>query len=272
MNGGDQPRLKADDSSGGPAGSASAAPSSAPGGASADPVPAPVSAAPEPPAEAVDVFGDRLDLARRYADLLATTGISHGLIGPREASRLWERHLVNCAVMESLLPQGTSLVDVGSGAGLPGLALAVARPDLQVHLVEPLLRRTTWLESAVDELGLGDQVTVHRGRAEEFAGNVSAPYATARAVASLDKLMRWCFPLIDQGGTLLALKGEAAQAELDAVQGQLKKFGVAFARVHLIGVDRVSEPVRVVEISRPESLPRKGSGAKSGSQKSRKRR
>lgn len=95
----------------------------------------------------------RLPLARRYADLLATTGISHGLVGPREAPRLWSRHLVNCAVMHPLLPEGATLVDIGSGAGLPGLALAVARPDLRIHLVEPLLRRTAWLEVAVEEPG-----------------------------------------------------------------------------------------------------------------------
>jgi 16S rRNA (guanine527-N7)-methyltransferase len=223
-------------------------------------VPEPVLAAPLPPAEAADVFGAQLPLARRYADLLATTGIAHGLVGPREAPRLWERHLVNCAVMESLLPQGITVVDVGSGAGLPGLALAVARPDLRLHLVEPLLRRTTWLESAVTSLGLGDRVTVHRGRAEEVS--LSAPVVTARAVASLDKLVRWSFPLIEPGGRLLALKGHAAQEELDAAWPMLRDLGVDEARVHVVGEGRVSEPVRVVEVVRPTVRTAAGRGAR----------
>lgn len=229
-------------------------------------VPEPVSAAPEPPAEAVDVFGDQLPLARRYADLLATTGIAHGLVGPREAPRLWERHLVNCAVAEELIPQGETVIDIGSGAGLPGLVLAIARPDLTVHLVEPLLRRTTWLEAAVAELGL-TTVSVHRGRAEEVAAQkiaLEAPVVTARAVASLDKLITWSFPLLSPGGRLLALKGEAAQRELDDAAAILRRRGAVSSAVHVLGEGRVSEPVRVVEIVRPEVLTggRKGSGGK----------
>lgn len=215
-------------------------------------IPAPVDAAPEPPPEAVEVFGRHLPLARRYADLLATTGISHGLVGPREATRLWERHLVNCAVVAPLVPEGAQVVDIGSGAGLPGIVLAVARPDLQVVLVEPLLRRTTWLESAVQELGLSN-VEVRRGRAEEMT--LSVPVVTARAVASLDKLVRWSFPLLQPGGRLLALKGEGAQQELAQAQesGMLSRHGVGptGAQVHLIGEGQVSDPVRVVEIVRP---------------------
>lgn len=221
-------------------------------------VPPPVTGAPEPPQEALDVFGQSITLARRYADLLATTGISHGLIGPREAPRLWERHLVNCALLESLIDHGSTVVDIGSGAGLPGIVLAVARPDLQVHLVEPLLRRTTWLESTIAELGLTN-VTVRRGRAEEM--NLRAPVVTARAVASLDKLVVWSFPLLSPGGRLLALKGAAAQTELDQVQERLGSDGVAPGVVHLLGADRVSEPIRVVELVRPpEWGPEAGAG------------
>lgn len=227
-----------------------------------DDVPAPVAAAPPPPPEAVEVFGDRLDLARRYADLLATTGIAHGLVGPREAARLWERHLVNCAVMESLVPHGQNVIDIGSGAGLPGLVLAVVRADLTVHLVEPLLRRTTWLQSAVEELGL-DNVTVHRGRAEEM--DLTAPVVTARAVASLDKLVRWSFPLLPPGGRLLALKGESAAAELDAAAPLLRRLHVEQAALHVVGEGRVSEPVRVVEVVRPEGRPASdGAGRRRG--------
>lgn len=195
------------------------------------------------------VFGEQLGLARRYADLLATTGISHGLVGPREAARLWERHLVNCAVMEDLLPAGEHVIDIGSGAGLPGLVLAIARPDLRIDLVEPLLRRTTWLENTVRELDLTN-VTVNRGRAEEM--DLVVPVVTARAVASLDKLVRWSFPLLPEGGRLLALKGTAAQQELDDARPLLERLGVGTALVHLVGEGQVSEPVRVVEIRKPQ--------------------
>lgn len=204
--------------------------------------------APEPSAQATAVFGERLPLAIRYADLLATTGISHGLIGPREADRLWDRHLVNCAVMESLVPEGDRVIDIGSGAGLPGVVLAIVRPDLQVDLVEPLLRRTTWLESTVDALGL-ESVSVHRGRAEEM--ELQAPVVTARAVASLDKLVRWSFPLLPPGGRLLALKGAAAPEELAAADVALTRSGVDSATLHTLIEGTPAGPVRVVEIVRP---------------------
>ena len=135
-----------------------------------------------------------MPLAEQFAAILADTGVSHGLIGPREVPRLWERHLLNCAVIADAFPREARLIDVGSGAGLPGVVLAIVRPDLEVHLVEPMLRRTQWLEGVVADLGLAS-VTVHRGRAEEFAGVLAAPYVTARAVARLDKLARWCVPL-----------------------------------------------------------------------------
>lgn len=229
----------------------------------AAPVPPPAEAAPEPPAEAVEVFGDALPLARRYADLLATTGISHGLIGPREAPRLWQRHLVNCALPKALVEEGSTVVDIGSGAGLPGVVLAIVRPDLDVHLVEPLLRRITWLESTIADLELSN-VTVHRGRAEEMS--LVAPVVTARAVASLDKLVAWSFPLLEPGGRLLALKGEAAQDELDQARPMLTGAGVEHGVVHLLGEGWVSEPVRVVEIVRPDQWsPKAVRGGRKGS-------
>lgn len=215
------------------------------------PVPAAVGGAPEPPPEAVDLFGDQLPLARRYADLLATTGISHGLVGPREAPRLWERHLVNCALLESMLEQDSTVIDIGSGAGLPGIVLAIIRPDLQVDLVEPLLRRTTWLEATVEELGLTN-VRVHRGRAEEMT--LTSPVVTARAVASLERLVSWSFPLLPAGGRLLALKGEAAAAELEEATELLTQIGVQHSHLHVLGEGVASEPIRVVEIVRPETV------------------
>ena len=176
------------------------------------------------------VFGPRLALAERFAAILADTGVSHGLIGPREVPILWDRHILNCAVAQEAFPHGVAVVDVGSGAGLPGLALAIARPDLHLHLVEPMLRRTSWLSATVDELGL-DNCTVHRGRAEEFDGVLSAPFATARAVARIDKLARWTFPLLADGGTLVALKGGSAAEELAAEEKVLRKLGMTASGV-----------------------------------------
>ena len=205
-----------------------------------------------PPEQAGEVFADRLPVATRYAELLATTGISHGLVGPRETGRLWERHLLNCAVVQELLPADIRVVDIGSGAGLPGLVLAIARPDLSLHLVEPLLRRTTWLEEAVQELGL-DNVTVHRGRAQEV--DLRAPVVTARAVASLDKLVRWSFPLLEDDGRLLALKGEAAATELAEAGPVLERHQVHHSRLHVLAEHTPAGPVRVVEIVRPAQRP-----------------
>ncbi|WP_151523756.1 16S rRNA (guanine(527)-N(7))-methyltransferase RsmG [Serinicoccus kebangsaanensis] len=227
---------------------------------------APPAHAPDPPTLAEDVFGPRIDVAVAYAELLATTGIEHGLIGPRETGRLWERHLLNCAVLTELLPQGTPVIDIGSGAGLPGIVLAIVRPDLRVHLVEPLLRRTTWLDHAVAELGLS-QVRVVRARAEEVRGELSAPVVTARAVASLDKLVRWSFPLLAEGGRLLALKGEAAAEELQQAGPLLQRHGVEESRLHLLAEDTDVGPVRVVEIVRPpadRTTPRSGRRRRSG--------
>ncbi|WP_084696609.1 16S rRNA (guanine(527)-N(7))-methyltransferase RsmG [Phycicoccus jejuensis] len=202
---------------------------------------------PAAPTGAAAVFGDRLALAERFTAILADTGVTHGLIGPREVPRLWERHVLNCAVIEDAFPHGASLVDVGSGAGLPGVALAVARPDLDVHLVEPMLRRTTWLAGVVEDLGL-ENVTVHRGRAEELAGSVSAPWVTARAVARLDKLARWCVPLLADGGMLVAMKGRSASEELDEDRRALQRLGLEAARVSEHGGAVLDEPVLTVDL------------------------
>ncbi|WP_342749479.1 16S rRNA (guanine(527)-N(7))-methyltransferase RsmG [Phycicoccus duodecadis] len=194
------------------------------------------------------MFGERLELAERFVAILADTGVSHGLIGPREVPRLWERHVLNCAVIQDAFPDGARVVDVGSGAGLPGVALAIARPDLDMHLVEPMLRRTTWLDAVVTELGLSG-VTVHRGRAEELAGTVEAPWVTARAVARLDKLARWCVPLLSPGGTVVAMKGRSAAEELEEDRRALARLGLATAVVSEHGAEVLEEPVLTVDLT-----------------------
>ncbi|GAA1850012.1 16S rRNA (guanine(527)-N(7))-methyltransferase RsmG [Asanoa iriomotensis] len=206
---------------------------------------------PVPPAVASVVFGDRLPLAARYASLLATDGVVRGLIGPREAPRLWDRHLLNCAVMTDLIPSGASVIDVGSGAGLPGIVLAVARPDLSVVLVEPLARRTAFLAEVVTALGLDAVVTVVRGRAEEVRAAVDpADVVTARAVAPLDRLAGWCLPLTAPGGRLLALKGASASDEIAEHQTAIGRLGGATPVVRQCGVGLVDPPTTVVEIVR----------------------
>lgn len=206
---------------------------------------------PAAPEGAHQVFGERLRLAEELAGILADTGVSHGLIGPREVPRLWERHLLNCAVIEDAFPQGSRVIDVGSGAGLPGLVLAIVRPDLDLHLVEPMQRRTDWLNDAVTQLGT-DNVTVHRGRAEELAGQLSAPRVTARAVARLDKLARWCLPLTEPGGRLVAMKGRSAQEELDDTRKALWRLGGINAEVVEHGLPVLDEPVLTVQVTKKD--------------------
>jgi len=202
-------------------------------------------------------YPDAGDLLGRYADLLATDGVVRGLIGPREVTRLWSRHLANCAVLEELVPHGVVVADVGSGAGLPGLPLALVRPDLRVVLVEPLLRRATFLGEAVTALGLDDRVEVVRGRAEEQA--LSVDVVTARAVAPLDKLAGWTLPLARVGGTLLALKGEGAADEVAASARALERLGGGQIEVLTCGTGVVDPPTTVVKVVRLTSGRRKGS-------------
>lgn len=201
---------------------------------------------PQAPQGADRCFGGRLARAEQFAAILADTGVSHGLIGPREVPILWERHVLNCAVIEDAFPQGARLIDVGSGAGLPGVAVAIARPDLDVHLIEPMLRRTEWLSDTVTQLAL-DNVTVHRGRAEEFHGQLSAPFVTARAVARLDTLARWCLPLTEPGGRLVAMKGRSAAEELAAATKVLRRLGVVSSSVTEHGHGIVDEPTLTVD-------------------------
>ncbi|GAB3966398.1 16S rRNA (guanine(527)-N(7))-methyltransferase RsmG [Plantactinospora veratri] len=236
------------------------------------------------------LFAERLPLAASYAELLAGPGVLRGLIGPRETPRIWDRHLLNCAAMVELLPVGASVVDVGSGAGLPGIVLAIARPDLTVTLVEPLARRAVFLAEVVTALDLGDAVTVVRARAEELAASrregaggrrrragrsgrstgplpvesgapvdlanlpdelrVPADVVTARAVAPLDRLAGWCLPLAVPGGRLLAMKGSSAAEEVAEHAEAVRRLGGSSPMVRLAGLGVVDPPTTVVEVVR----------------------
>ncbi|MDQ0991876.1 16S rRNA (guanine(527)-N(7))-methyltransferase RsmG [Streptomyces sp. V3I7] len=203
---------------------------------------------PPAPDKAREVFGDRFDDAVRYAELLADAGVQRGLIGPREVPRLWERHLLNCAVLSEVVPEGVTVCDVGSGAGLPGIPLALVRDDLKITLLEPLLRRTNFLTEVVELLGL-DHVTVVRGRAEEVLGKLQPVHVvTARAVAPLDRLAAWGIPLLRPYGEMLALKGDTAEEELKAAGTALSKLGAESTSILHVGegvVDPLSTVVRV---------------------------
>ena len=169
---------------------------------------------------------DRLPLVERYVELLATAGVQRGLIGPREAPRLWERHVLNCLAVAEAVADDSTLADLGSGAGLPGLVLAIGRPDLRVTLVEPLQRRTIFLDEVVEELGL-EQVRVVRGRAEELHGVERFDVVTARALAPLSRLLGWAMPLVAPTGALLAMKGSSAAREIEEAGPVLRRLQCA---------------------------------------------
>jgi len=190
-------------------------------------------------------FGSDLATIDGYVQLLTTRGIERGIIGPREAPRLWDRHILNCAVVTPRLPQAASVADVGSGGGLPGLVWAIARPDVSMTLIEPLLRRTTFLGEVVDELGLTN-VLVHRGRADEVSERYDV--VTARAVAELGKLGTWCLPLVKPGGVMLALKGQSAATEVEVWTETLRSLGATDIVVASYG--EAPTPTTVVEVSR----------------------
>ena len=198
-------------------------------------------------AAAEKLFGDRLDLARRYVDHLATSGLERGLIGPREVPRLWSRHVLNCAVIESEFAPGKTVADVGSGAGLPGLCLALARPDLTLVLIEPLERRVVWLEEVVEDLGLTN-VRVFRARAEQAVDLVNADYVTARAVSALSKLVPITLPLLGGSGSLVAIKGRSAAEEVENAAKAIKKFRGRNPEVRVLGEGLLEEPTTVVRI------------------------
>jgi len=194
------------------------------------------------------VFGDRLPVAQRYVQHLASSGIERGLIGPREVPRLWERHVLNCAVVQELIEQGATVADVGSGAGLPGLCLAIARPDLSLTLIEPLERRVIWLTEVVEDLGL-ENVDIMRSRAEQAVGYVEADYVTARAVSALVGLLDITLPILRGTGQLLALKGRTATEEITKAKKKLNKYGARKTEILLAGENLLEEPTTVVRVT-----------------------
>lgn len=197
----------------------------------------------EEPPYAAELFGDRIDVARAFTADLARYGEELGLIGPLEVERLWSRHIVNSALVAPLLQPGR-VGDVGSGAGLPGLVLAIARPDSHLVLIEPMERRTEWLSAESERLGLTN-VTVLRGRAEEVSPTPLLDQVTARAVAALSKLVPLCAPLLKPGGELILMKGARVQDEIDAAQKAFRKAGVRDVEVLVLGEGIVPEVTRV---------------------------
>ncbi len=182
--------------------------------------------------------------------MLAAEGVLRGLIGPREVPRLWDRHLLNCVVIAEEFRDGAHVADIGSGAGLPGVVLAIARPDLRVTLVEPMERRCVWLRHVIDEIGLSN-ATVVRGRAEALWGELRVDAVTARAVAPLADLATWCLPLVVPGGVVVAMKGSSAQAEVDRDREALRRLGVTDVTVREIGSGLVAEPTHIVTLRAP---------------------
>jgi 16S rRNA (guanine527-N7)-methyltransferase len=219
--------------------------------------PDPVSGA--APVAAAEIFGPRLDIAQRYAELLGTSGVERGLLGPREVDRVWDRHLMNSAAVAELLEHGERVVDIGSGAGLPGIPLAIARPDLEVALLEPLLRRSEFLKEVVAELGLS--VEVVRGRAEESWVRErfgERDVAVSRAVAALDKLTKWSMPLLRPGGRMIAIKGERAPAEVEEHRRGMVALHAVDVRVVTCGASYLRPPATVV-IAQRAGRSRRGS-------------
>jgi 16S rRNA (guanine527-N7)-methyltransferase len=204
-----------------------------------------------PVAAAHALFGDRYPLAERYAEMLAGRGIDRGVIGPREADRLWDRHLLNSAALGELIPEGVRLLDLGSGAGLPGIPLAIARPDLTIVLLESMARRVAWLLEVITELDLA--VSVHHGRAEDPAVRVELggqDIVTARAVAPLCRLVGWALPLVVPTGRLLAVKGATAEQELARDIESVRAAGGVAIEIVQCGVTMVHPPPTVIVVTR----------------------
>jgi 16S rRNA (guanine527-N7)-methyltransferase len=214
------------------------------------------------PAVSQAIFGDAWPAAERYAELLTGPGVERGLVGPAEAGRIWDRHLLNCAVVAELVPRQCLLADLGSGAGLPGIVLALLRPEVDVILVEPMARRVAFLTECVEALGL-PRVQVVRGRAEELTGDISADIVTSRAVAPLGKLASWAVGLCRPGGTVLAIKGASARDEVARSRAELRRLGVTDLAVLQVGSDMVDPPATVVRFGAPRRGGRTSARARS---------
>lgn len=192
-------------------------------------------------------FGSAWDQLNQFADMIVREGEKRGLVGPRELDRLWTRHILNSSAVLDFVPEAGSVIDVGSGAGFPGLVVAICRPKCSVTLVDSMERRCTWLEDAVDELGLQNTQVLH-GRSENLIGHVSADIVTARAVARLRKLLGWTMPLLSSGGSLLALKGVSVDEEIDEAIPELRRYKAAFADVHAVTPFGTHEETQVLEV------------------------
>ena len=195
-----------------------------------------------------EVYGAQFALINRYVDILGSTGVEWGLLGPRERDKLWDRHILNSAALGGLIPKGSAVADVGSGAGLPGIPLAILRPDIRMTLIEPVLRRTTFLTRTVDELGIVDRVEVVRSRAEDHSRTYNV--VVARALAPLDRLIGWCNPLRGPGGVILALKGTSVAEEVAAASRQLTAAQLN-AEVLTVHTHADAEPATVVRLTSP---------------------
>lgn len=194
------------------------------------------------------IFGDRQDLAVAYHESLATDATTRGFIGPREKPRLWDRHIYNCAVIGEAIPEGARVIDIGSGAGLPGIPLAIARPDLQLTLLEPLLKRSNYLAEITEKLGL-DNVTVIRDRAENLGKDAKFDVVTSRAVAPLAKLARWSLPLCKPGGMMLAMKGASASEEIERDKSAIKRAQGERAEIITVGAE-LEESTTLIRVHR----------------------
>jgi 16S rRNA (guanine527-N7)-methyltransferase len=197
------------------------------------------------PAAAVAIFGDQIDQARSFAQTLANDSDELGLLGPRELDKLWSRHILNSAVVAELVKPGDKVADVGSGAGLPGIPMAIARPDAEFVLIEPMERRSNWMLQVVEDLGLKN-VRILRSRAED-ATEQDFDIVTARAVAALDKLLKMCVPLLKPRGALIALKGSKAADEIANAKKLEKKLGISSFEILTCGKKFLSEPTSVVK-------------------------
>jgi 16S rRNA (guanine527-N7)-methyltransferase len=222
---------------------------------------------PSPPPLATELFGDAVDAAVRYVELLATAGVERGLIGPRETDRLWDRHLLNCAALAEVVEPGLTVVDVGSGAGLPGVPLALARPDLRVVFLEPMERRCVFLREVVATLGAENRMSVLRGRAPDVGlgpDGLRWDVAVARAVAPLERLGGMLLPVVRPGGVMLAMRGSRVDEELAEARDGLRSQGWREVQVLLCGKDRLTEPTRLVSAVRVAPTSRMGDGERAG--------